>query len=397
MKSMFLLFLTFSLSTYTHAQSLTLDEYLSKVKEQSIDLKIEQAKSEALAAKSTGLAIPPPMVGFSKMTEQDGNTANGFEINQTIPFPTKLSGDHAARKYEYQSQEESRISSQKETLLKAKVLYLLLWQSQERVSLLEEKKEVLKNHIKISRSTARSDGFATIHLLKSESDLDLLESEIESAKQSIREKQFDMAVFINAEPASFQFVAIEPKISELPKKVSIEESHSYRSGEFMLESLKAKESEAKSSWLPDFNLRYKEMGSTSTSMKYNEVMVGVTLPFVFFWEPYSISKQATQERMLGEYQFEKQKRNFNSEKIILLSRVESLKKQIDILQNKLIPRAEKRMKLIRNVALRDMEALQDHREAMEAFPDLKMKAVDFRIEYEKSIADLEKYISDEGL
>ena len=397
MKSLLLISIVMGYTALAHSQELTLEEYLTQVKEQSLDLKIEQAKSDSLDGKSTGLAIPPPMIGFSQMKDQEGSSANGFEINQTIPFPTKLTGDHSARKYEFRSQEESRLNSQKQTLLKAKLSFLLLWQAQERQSLLAEKKEVLQDHIKISRSTARSDSFAAIHLLKAESDLDLLENEIESAKQTIRERRFEMAVLTNTDPLLFKFTAIEPKVSQIPKVNPIEESHLYKSKLFNLESLKSKEFEAKSSWLPDFNLRYKEMGATNTSMKYNEIMVGITLPFVFFWEPYSMSKQASRERLIGEYDLEKERRTFNSEKIVLISRIESLKKQLDTLNNKLIPRAEKRMKLVHNLAPRDMETLQDHRETMEAFPDLKMKALDFRIEFEKSVADLEKYVSTEDL
>lgn len=395
MKHILMILLALGCSQHSYSQSFTLQDYLAQVKEQSLDLKIEQSKSEALNAKSAGVAIPPPMLGFSRMNADDGSSTQGFEISQMIPFPTKLSGNRSARKYEYEAQEESRLNLRKQTFLKAKLLYLLLWQSQEKLTLLEEKKTVLQRHIKISRSTARSDSFATVHLLKAESDLDMLDTDIESAKQMIRERQFEMATFISTDPSSYNVSAVEPEISSVPKLASIEDSHLFKSKELNLESLKAKETEAKSSWLPDFNLKYKQMGASNTSMKYNEVMIGVTLPFIFFWEPYSASKQASKETLLANYELEKDKRNFNSEQVVLIGRIESLKKQIDILNKKLIPRAEKRMRLVRNLVPRDLETLQSHRETLEALPDLKMKAVDFRIDYEKSVAELGKYISDE--
>ena len=59
---------------------------------------------------------------------------------------------------------------------------------------------------------------------------------------------------------------------------------------------------------------------------------------------------------------------------------------------KLIPRAEKRMRLVRNQAPRDMETLQDHREIMEAFPDLKLKSLALREQYEEAVSELEKYM-----
>lgn len=104
------------------------------------------------------------------------------------------------------------------------------------------------------------------------------------------------------------------------------------------------------------------------SQKYNEIMVGVTLPFIFPWGPYSESGKARAERLQKEYELEKERRKISSEKESLLSRVHSIRRQLERLTEKLIPRAEKRMKIVHNLAPRDMETLQDHRETMEAFP-----------------------------
>ncbi len=390
-KTHLLLFLLFPLACF--AEILSLDQFLSEVSHKSLDFKIENSKSEIAKAESLGIRIGAPMVGFNRMTMSDGDSFNGFEISQTIPFPTKITSDYAARKNEFKAQNESKLSSQKQTLLNAKMLYLTLWQNQERVKLLIDKKNLLVHHIKLARSTARSDSFGAVHLLKTETDLDILETEIESNLQTIREKQFEMAQMVSAEPSAFKIEATEPKISVAPNNFSFEDSHYFKFKKFNLESLKSRETVAKSEWLPDFNLKYKQMEATSTDLAYKEIMVGVTLPFLFPWQPYAGSRQASFKSKLAEYEFEKDQRSFKSEKMTLLSRIDSLKKQLDILNNKLIPRAEKRLKLVQNIVPRDMETLQDHRETSEAYPDLKMKALNFRIEYEKSVADLEKYTS----
>jgi hypothetical protein len=65
-------------------------------------------------------------------------------------------------------------------------------------------------------------------------------------------------------------------------------------------------------------------------------------------------------------------------------------------KNKLLPRAEQRMKIVHNLAPRDMETIQDHRETMEAFPNLKMAELELRMQYEETIAELEKYIANKG-
>ena len=100
--------------------------------------------------------------------------------------------------------------------------------------------------------------------------------------------------------------------------------------------------------------------------------------------------------MQAQFELEKQRKDIDIENTTLLSKAESLKKQITILKDKSIPRAEKRMKLVHNLAPRDMETLQDHRETMEALPELKMKALSYRLEYEQAISNLEKYVSEKG-
>ncbi|MDZ4660180.1 MAG: TolC family protein [Pseudomonadota bacterium] len=390
-----LLLLVYLLSLTHPAQSqerLTLSEFLAKVRAQNLHYKIETAKSQAAQSRSTGLAIPAPMVGIIQMSDQSGNSGQGFEVNQSLPFPVKLAAESSARKYAALSQNESRLAQINEILSQAKTLYFSLWQDQEKLALLSEKQNIIKNHIKLSRSSARSDSFAGVHLLKAEYDFDFLESETLAAVQKIREDQIELALFVNADPTQFKITALEPPLSAIPKLESIGNSHQIQMIKYSLESYRAKEREAKSTWFPDLNLRYKEMAETNMAPRSNEVMVSITLPFVFFWQPYSTSQAAASERMQAELEYEEHRRIFDAKKLILISKVESLKKQLDTLKQKLIPKAEKRMKLAHNLAPRDLETLQDHREAMEAFPNLKLKALELRLEYEQAVSNLEKYL-----
>ncbi|MEK6579253.1 MAG: TolC family protein [Bdellovibrionota bacterium] len=369
---------------------MTLSQFLAKVRGQNLDLKIESSKVKAADAKAIGLSIPSPMAELMR-TRDSGGVANGYVISQTIPFPTKLWGDQGARKSEARAQSEIKEIRENEILAQARFLYFSLWESQEKLSILEEKKKILLSHIKLSRSSARSDSFAGIHVLKAESDLDFLENETSSEEQSLKQKQAEISAYINEDILITQVVAVEPPLSEIPKINSVEETPQFKSIRFALDSFKSRELEADSSWLPDFTLRYKNMGPSNMAVGYSEVGIGFTVPFLFFWEPYSISRQAGAQRLQSEYELEKQSRLIHAEQESLRNGLNSLKKQLTLLKEKLIPRAEKRMHLVHNLAPRDMETLQDHRETMESFPDLKMKALELRRQYEQTLAALEKY------
>lgn len=370
-----------------------MDRFLGEAREQNLDLKVNSAQVKASKANAVGVNLPPPMVALTQMQDQSGQ-ASGFEISQNVPFPTKLSNDHSSRTYESQAREKMSQITEKQILAQGRLLYFNLWREQERLDLLREKKNVIQQHIKLATAGARSDNFLRIHVLKAESDFDLLESEILDSQQTLRELQIQMAEFINKDSSQFKPVVDEPPLASLPSTNELSAPAQLEVKALDLESLRAKESEARSSWFPDLNLRYRESGGTSMNPRYNEVMLGVTLPFVFFWEPKATTDKASVERLRGELEFNQEKRKIDSRKVSLLTKAESLRKQLDLLKEKLLPRAEKRMRLVHNLAPRDMETLQDHRETMEAFPDLKMKALDLRMQYEEVAAELQTYSSE---
>lgn len=371
--------------------ALTLDLFLAQVRAQNLGLKVESAKVEAASARAVGINLPPPMVGYIQMNENGGSSTSGFEVSQTIPFPTKLTSDRSARRFEAEAQSETRKAFSSEVIAKARLLYFSMWAAQERLGLIKEKKAVIGQHIKLSRAGSRSDSSSNIHILKAESDVDALDNELLTAEQMLRNKQIEAAGFVNADPSNFRPSVKEPQVSELPNSSIIESPHQLESARLTLESFKARESEAKSSWFPELNLRYKQMGASSMYQRYNEVMVGVSLPFVFFWEPRATSSSASAQRLQAELEFARATRKIQTEKSTLFVKAESLKKQLDNLVTKLLPRAEKRMRLVHNLAPRDMESLQDHRETMEAFPDLKLMALEYREQYEDAVSELQKY------
>ncbi|MGE0634412.1 MAG: TolC family protein [Pseudobdellovibrionaceae bacterium] len=375
-----------------HAQEvLSLESFLNQVSDQNLGIKVEAAKAEASNARAAGIALPPPSVGFIQMTEQGGSKTSGFEVSQTIPFPSKLSNDRLARKFEAQAQDKMQKAYHIEILAKAKLLYFSLWAAQERMNLLKQKKTAIEQHIKLSVASSRSDNFAKIHILKAESDVDMLDNEFLMAEQTLRNKQIEAAEFINADPIQFKPNAQEPSLSLLPPNEILSNSYQLESAKFNLESFRAREDEAKASWFPEFNVRYKQMGESAMYAPYNEIMLGMTLPFAYFWEPRAMSKTASAQRLQAEFEYSKEKRKIETGKASLYSKAQALKKQIDNLNAKLLPRAEKRMRLVHNLAPRDMETLQDHRETMEAFPDLKLKTLEYREQYEDAISELQKY------
>ncbi len=388
---LFLSLLTFTASGKA-TENLSIDDFLKRVNEKNLSLKAAFADVDAAKAREAGFEIPPPSLGLIQVNIQGANSG-GFEFNQNIPFPTKLKNNQKAKKFETLSKQAMLEGSKTEVLAKARLLYVSLWLNSERIKFLNERKNAIQQHLKLSNASARSDSFLKIHVLKAESDLDLLDNEILEQQQSLREKQIQLSEISNGDPTKFEFNLIAPQLSEIPILRSVDEANQIRAKFFTVESLKASESEAQSSWLPDLSFRFKEMNATAMSPRSSELMLGISLPFVFFWEPIAQTKSASAARLKSEIELDQEKLRVSSRKNSLLSKAQSLKKQLELIQDKLLPRAEKRMRLVHNIAPRDVESLQDHREAMEAFPDLKLKALVLREQFEEVLAELTSYSS----
>lgn len=382
-------------STSSLSETLTLQEFLQKSVSSNLDLQISNSKLEAFRAQDTGINLPPPMLGIIQSEESPGNKTNGFQVTQVIPFPTKLKADSSVREWTAKAQEKNSAATLVETLHQGRQLYFDLWAGQEKLVFLIEKKNLLKEHIQLSRSVARSDNFAAIHILKIESELDLLENDIELTQQFVAEKNFEASLFLNEPSENFKLTAT------LPAPLSAFDVNNFSNSkipqleatELTLNAFKTRENDARSSWFPEFSISYREMGASAMTNKNSELMIGFTLPFLYFWEPQGLHGQALQETRMAELELEKQKRSLQSEKLTLIHRVESLKKQFITIQEKLIPRAEKRVRLVRNVVPRDSEAIQDHKETMTALPELKIQALEIRKMYESTLSALQKFSS----
>lgn len=368
-------------------QNLTFDNFLTLVESQSPDLVVEKSMKDEADAKSSGIRLNPPMIGFMTMKE-DGSTARGLEISQEIPFPTKIIKEQEARNLESKMQNSYFTYRRQEILLQARLIYFEFWKSYEKLKITKEKKDWLKTHTKITRSATRSDSDSQIHLLGVESELDMLENEVLESESNFNEKKQNLKTMApELKDLNFSPVTPEPAILEinLNKKSALLDSK-----EKQVQKAEADLSLKKQSYLPDFFVRYRKFNESGMIPKNEEIMIGVSLPFLFFWQPKAESAEASAKLTRAQAELQKIRTQTETSLTSLLQKQESLKKQLDALNEKLIPRAHKRMKLVDNLSTRTMEGLETHRSVMLDYLDLKIKAVDVRFEFETTLIEILK-------
>lgn len=397
MKYILFCLVLFFTAQIAYSNELTLINFLDLVKKENLTLKLEKSKIITAHANAIGIRLPSPMFSLIQMNTRTGITTNGFEVSQQIPFPTKLTSDHQSRSLKEEVQNQNLLVSFNTIISKAKRAFIDLWITQEKLQAMLQKKKIIEEHLKLAQSVVRSDSLLKIHLLKAESDLDFLVNEIDSLKQKIQEKQLILSEMANQNYIIFNPIALPPSLSAIPEKIEPELSPQILSLKFNAQNLKEKERKTSLSWLPDFSLKFKRMNESQMASSYNEAMIGLTLPFIYFWQPKSETAAAQSEQLQAELSISKENRMIETKITGLYTKIISVNNQLEKIKNHLLPRAEKRLKIVNNLAPRDMESLQDHRETKEAFPNLKLKELNLKSEYEDAIAELEQYLPNQGL
>lgn len=368
------------------ASTLTLEAFLEAAKKESPDLTVEKASLEAASARASGIRINPPMVGFMQMRES-GTSRNGYEISQELPFPTKMIQDKKVRDLDFETQKENSSYQKNLIISEARSAYLGFWSVYEKLQILKDKHHWLKHHVSLTRSATRSDSLAQIHLLEVESDSDQIENEILSIDAELLEKRNALKVYA----PSINVELILPKEPALP---TIEIDRASRSlvalKEKEVATLEAHENLKKQSYIPDLSLRLRSFEGNEMASSNQEIMIGVTLPFLYFWQPKAEIAEASALKMKAQAELQKVKIEFESRLSTLTKKTESLKAQISNLKGKLIPRAEKRRKLVANLSTRTMEGLDEHKSVVTGLLNLRMKAVDLRMEYENTFKEILK-------
>lgn len=366
------------LSSLAFADSI--DAFVTKVKNSNLEIASQGSIVSASDAKSRGISLKAPMVGVSQMRTQEEGVAYAFEIQQEVPLSSRLSSDKKSREnaFELQKKESEFFSTEK--VLQARLAFVSYWKDHEKINYLTEVRDWLKNHLNYARSVVRSDASSNIYALEIESYLGVLEndlssvmSDLEAEKSKLKELSFDE----NYEPGL-------PVIDD-PKALP-EASSSSRISSISLSKLKVASSMldvAKTSYLPNLVFRARKLDRPMMFMANQEIMIGIDLPFAFFWQPRAEKAEAVANKMIAEANYRKAEVESEALKQSLTKRSDILKNQIKNLKEVSIPAAQKSLKYLKNIAPRDMSGLETHRRIFQDYISLRTQLVELRMAYEE--------------
>ena len=348
--------------------SLTLDSVIKR----SIETHplIDAAKSEVSAAKSAKDSsgyLPAPMASFSWMgvngpfENRAGNTSQpSWSVSQSLPFPTTWWNLRKAYSFKTQAAELGLAWRNSEISFKAKKAFWEYARAYHLQKLLDEEIAILKKHKRNTVLRPLRHELVKSHIMELEEDLALLENQI-SMQKAVSEKAFYKIAELTGE--SFEsnklpFPVMDRKIYKSVKSSFKAEGDSrYQKVQAMKLSQSAKVSESKSKFAPNFSLSFKSFSDDTPMPGGKELMVGITLPFVYFWqssakvdvEKAKLKILEAKERML----LRQLNSDWNSQKSIIKAKIESLNR----LRKTIIPLSEKRFNYVSRLSATDMETL----------------------------------------
>ncbi len=377
---------------------LTLTQVLDEVASKNPDLSAAQAQSQAAEAEvGTEFYLPAPTLNFGTMGEQNPFSTRmeqSWGLTQMIPFPTKIAQKRSSLHFRSEAASENLRAKGLEVHAEASKAYFDYWRSQRIYELLQEKLQVLNEHAKRIRSTPFASQLMQSHLLSVQSDIDLTENEIFAAKQEIEVSRGMLNVLMGRNPGSALGLPEEWKLSPLPPAPSdalIESAAKLhpknKAAESEIRATEAKLSAARSEYLPDFMVGYRYNQRFDSLPSNHEFMVGITLPFIFPWQPKAQVDSAHFKNAEAQAVQVKSLYDIRLQILRSYSQLTSSYSQVLQIENKTLPQATKRQKISHGIAPTDTESLMEHREAMEKLVELKLRQVDLKVSYEKALRD----------
>ncbi len=365
-KLLMLLLITWGNLVFSGA-TISLDEVIVKSLKSSPTLLAADATVEAARAQDRSVGfLSAPSVAFSWMgqdgpfkTMDERATNPSWSISQSFPFPTTW----WQRKKALAEQSRAAVMAKEwklsELRFRAIKAFWAYAQAHRVDELLDEEIAILKRHKKNTTLRPVSNELVRAHLFEIDEDMAMLENRKTNQLAQIRASYFDILELTG-----------EKVPNEFPKPLYNFQSDLLSATEFSLAadsrvigikadilSQRAKVSEAKSKFAPNLNLSFKSYSENSPMPGAKELMVGISLPFVYFWQSSAgVSQEKAKLKVLEAKELgltRELENEWNSGKVM----VEATSEILERLKNRVIPSAQKRFQFLDGLSASQMETL----------------------------------------
>jgi hypothetical protein len=374
----------FSLKSY----ALTANELFLKIRERNPMVKEEEEKLKAQKSR-VATSWQPPTISISEMNSKTPfldskmKMQRSLEVAQMFPNPVKLSTDKTIKERNVTVQSEQIELVFKNVRKLAFNLFLELYKNSKEKEILNAKKVSLDKFIGRLQSGQVQGQAERFQIIEGQNDLAEIKILLEQ-NQNENERMKKMLNQMMGE--DFLHTLSTPEILkvDMNRESSSAENLELKSLNSQIAVMEAEVSMKKAEFLPEIELKAKfNKGYTMLYEDSKEVMVGLTLPFIFFGQQKSEVDNAFYKVEAMKYARTNLSTELEAKKVTLKSELQDIAQTLKFLRETSLPIREKKFRLYSGYSYVDMATLMNFKMSIDDLAMMKMKILEKEIEEQK--------------
>jgi cobalt-zinc-cadmium efflux system outer membrane protein len=400
-----LLTILLGLSTSLKADTvLSFVDYWKEVQESNPTIQ-EQIAIIKSNERLPSLEIPSPEVSISQMNAEVPFSSRAkmkrtLELSQKIPFPSKFSNAKDVKNTNIKKSYEAESLWEKTLKEEAYQAFLTYEKNQEIKNIFNEKIKFYQDHLIHSKALQVTNQTYQTYLIDIELEISTLQSEIKLIDIAISENKFLLNQIRNHDTNDPLDALKLPELTSPQSYVEegLKDHPKQKQNQYEIANMNSKLEMAKLDWAPDFNLKLRSIKSYSRLISDGkEIMIGMTLPFVFPWQRNDKVESLSYKLKAQEFKGQEIHNQLNQEYLTLKNKIAERWALLVIYKDKTLPLIKTKLKLARKLTILDMQSLNVHKDAIDQYTNLKLKIIEEETNYRMSNFKLQELIgSKEG-
>ena len=297
----------------TNAPPLTLDQALQSAREQNPDIRAArqawQVKRSDLRAAGTWANPTFSYVDENFPSGTSGGAAEKirhYRIEQTLPFPGKLTAESRLKYHEVLIAEAGYRARTLDVLRDVRMRFYQLYLTDRQILLASESLDVLKDALRVAQSRLASNQASASDVFMAETELGKMNNELFQAQQERVLVQIQLNTLLNQAPDAPLGPAQAPELKDLPASLSDLEGlaqrndPSYRSALHEIDHARAMVARERLNFAPDFGFMY-ERETTPSGPDGRQIGFSVNLP-LWLERPWGKYQSAREHMIEAEAQ-----------------------------------------------------------------------------------------------
>ncbi len=372
----------------TKSFALTAPELFAKIREKNPMVKEEEEKLKATKS-SVSTYWAAPQIAISEMNsntpffDSKMKMQRSLEVSQMFPNPVKISADTTIKENSEKAQAEVVELAFKKVRKDAFALFLELYKITKEREILSSKKISLEKFLSRLQSGQVQGQEERLTIVEGQNDLTEVKILLEQ-NQNEADRMKKMLNQMMGEDLNNPLSDPELGKVDLGRDSGPAENLELKNLNSQIAVMESEVSMKKAEFLPEIELKAKfNKGYTMLYEDSKELMVGITLPFVFFGQQKRDVDTAHYKVEAMKYARSNLSSEIEAKKATLKSELKDIGQTLKFLKETSLPVREKKFRLYAGYSYIDMRTLMNYKMSVDDLAMIKMKILEKEMEEQK--------------